>query len=90
MIILIVLFIWWSSPHPVAPDTQRVIVTGGELQSMTVSNDGLSGAIWIDAPIECASIDWTARTVSGVTLHTNHTWRDECTKVYVPLVGIPQ
>jgi len=84
MIVLIVLFIWWTSPHPVDVTTQHVTITGGTLQSMTVSDDGYSGTIWIDAPIECASIDWTSRTISGVTLHTKHAWRDGCYKTYIP------
>lgn len=85
MIILVVLFLWWSSPQPVDAATQRVTITGGTLQSMTVNTDGMSGAVWIDAPRECATIDWTARTMSGVTLHTKRAWRDGCYTVYLPL-----
>ena len=86
MTILIVLFIWWTSPRPVNPDTQHVIVTSGTLQSMTVSDDGRSGQIWINAPRECATIDWSARTMGGTYLHTIRSWRDGCDKFYVPLL----
>ena len=85
MIVLIVLFIWWTSPRPVDAATQRVHVTSGELRSMTVSDDGLSGAIEIDAPRECAVIDWSARTTDGISLHTVRAWRDGCDKTYLPV-----
>ena len=85
MTLLIVLFLWWTSPRPIDPTTQRVIVTGGALQSMTVTSDGYSGGVWIDAPIECATIDWSARTTDGTYLHTVRTWRDGCHKMYMPL-----
>lgn len=85
MIILMVLFIWWTSPQPILVDSQRLVVTGGTLRSMDVSSDGRSGVIEIDAPRECAAIDWAARTTGGTYLHTIRAWRDGCEKVYLPV-----
>lgn len=80
MIVLVILFIWWTAPQPVDVDTQRISITGGTLRSMTVADDGQSGVIEIDAPIECATIDWAARTTGGTYLHTIRSWRDGCEK----------
>lgn len=85
MIILITLFIWWTSPRPIDVTTQRVHITSGELRSMTVSDNGLSGAIEINALRECAAIDWSARTTDGITVHTVRAWRDGCDKTYLPV-----
>ena len=85
MIILIVLFIWWTSPQPVVADTQRITVTGGVLRSTTISDDGRSGVIEIDAPRECATIEWSIRTTGGSTFRSIRNWRDECDKTYLPV-----
>ena len=83
--LLIALFIWWTSPQPIDPATQQLRITGGAIQSMTVSADGRSGSVWIVASRECTTIDWSARTISGGGLRTLRAWRDECEKVYLPV-----
>lgn len=86
LIILIILFVLWSSPQPIQPDTQRVVITNGTLQTLEVNSDGRSGSIWIEAPNECASIDWTAKTISGITLRSIHSWRADCIRLFVPMM----
>ena len=85
MIILITLFIWWTSPRPIDITTQQIHVTGGNIRSATISDDGLSGTIEIDAPRECAVVDWSARTTDGIFFRSIRAWRDECDKVYLPV-----
>ena len=84
MIILIVLFIYWTSPQPIDASSQQVTVTGGTLRHMEVADNGRSGVVEIEAPIVCATIDWSARTVGGTSLHTMRAWRDGCYKAYIP------
>jgi hypothetical protein len=85
LIILIALFIWWSSPRPVDPTTVQVVVTGGTLTRSVTYLGGSSGEVWIDAPRECATIEWRAKTTDGVGLRTVKAWVDDCDKFYVPL-----
>lgn len=85
MIILIALFIWWSSPRPVDPASVQVVVTGGALNRSVTALGGLSGEVWIDAPRECATIEWSAKTTDGVGLRTVRAWYDGCDKFYIPL-----
>jgi hypothetical protein len=85
MIILIALFLWWASPRPVDPATVQVTVTGGVLTRTTTFLGGASGEVWIDAPRECASITWEAKTKDGVGLRTVQTWYTGCDKLYLPL-----
>ncbi len=85
LIILIALFLWWASPRPIDPATIQVTVTGGVLTRTPTALGGLSGEVWIDAPSECATIEWTAKTTDGIGLRTYHAWWDGCNKFYLPL-----
>lgn len=85
MIILIALFLWWSSPRPIDPTTVQVTVTGGTLTRTTTALGGLSGEVWVAAERECVTIEWTARTQDGVGLRTYRAWWEGCHKVYLPL-----
>lgn len=86
MIILIALFLSWSSPRPIDPATVQITVTGGTLNRTVLFLGNSSGEVWIDAPIECATIDWRAKTPDGTTLHTVQSWRDGCKKFYLPVL----
>ena len=86
LILLIALFLSWTSPRPIDPASVQITITGGALNHAVTFLGNSSGEAWIDAPRECATIDWTAKTRDGVTLHTIHAYRDGCDKFYVPLL----
>ncbi len=78
-------FVLWSFPQKVDLQTAVVRVSGGTLRSIAVSADGRSGQINATAARDCITIEWSIRSVSGLTFRGSKAWLRDCAHLYIPI-----
>lgn len=85
LFLLIHYFVWWTSPQEIVE--QHAIVTGGTLIQLHTDAGNKSGFVEASAEIDCVTIEWVGKTVTGLTFRSKNSWQDGCLKTYVPVAS---